>query len=208
MAMAASSLWAQDGFKGALSQASLAEPMGPAFWPDRRVVIANFDGDKQLDAAVLVRSDAPGRSHVHRIELHLTEHNNTSITFASTDTSLQLQAFDIDHDGDIDIMVERKFSHERVGVWLNDGHGGFQEGRIADYPAAVDTRVEVKTPSQGSDFFADLSGQRGFDLAVLARNSLSGYEPSTRERVTSPSSGFLSCPLTASPSRAPPFLVL
>jgi hypothetical protein len=136
LALLAPCLWAQDGLQGALSRSNveLRSHLGRPFLPT--VAAADLDGDNKADGAVLIDSGWE-QSAVHRIEIHFTGRVNAALTFESDEPTLAISALDVNRDGATDIVVEQPFSHKRLKVWLNDGHGGFHQGRTEDYPAAA-----------------------------------------------------------------------
>lgn len=201
LALAAPCLWAQDGLKGALSQTNFAPSQ------ERSLAVADFDNDQKPDGAVLFPPTGLRPQNNFRIELHLTGRENTELTFQSNQTALELVALDIDHDGDTDVVVQQAFTHERLHVWINDGNGAFHEGRVQDFPSALETRESLNPPSQQS--YAPvlaLSSQRGFEVAVLTTPLLS--RPPTIPSPQRFASEFSveSPALVSNPSRAPPLV--
>src|SRR5215813_1043552 len=161
LVLAAPNLWAQDGLPGAVSQTNLAAPF------DRSLAVADFDNDQKPDGAVLVGSGGIYPANF-RIELHLTAHENTELAFESNQTALELVAMDIDHDGDTDVIVQQAFTHERLSVWINDGHGTFHEGRVQDFPSvALATPQSLTVPTDQPEVaILGPPSQRGFKIAI------------------------------------------
>lgn len=73
-----------------------------------------------------------------RIELHLTGQPNATIRFSSAETQLAITSLDVNRDGAPDILVEKTLTHQRVQVYLNDGHGAFQRSTSEDFIASDD----------------------------------------------------------------------
>ena len=129
IALAGASACAQDVVREAPSHATFTAPLTSNF------VVADFDNDQKADAAVLFRSLGSSKSGTYRVELHLTHHPDAVIDFDSAEFGHDISARDIDHDNDTDLVVERLLTEQGVRVWLNDGHGGFTEGDVRDYPS-------------------------------------------------------------------------
>jgi hypothetical protein len=195
-------LSAQDGLKGALSHVEFGTPFG------QMLVVADLDGDNQTDGAILMDAKQNDAQRSIRIQLHLTGHENTELNFESAGRPVSLRAWDIDHDGDIDLVVEDAITHRPVYVWINEGHGDFHAGRVQDYPSlALAAPEQLQLPLNRPDCLPLwVPPQRGFDMSLMTVH-LFGRPPST--------SGLLALPITSSAtslahapysSRAPPLL--
>ena len=136
LSLIAPSLWAQDGLGGAVSRlgstgALLQEPF------EQRLAAEDFDNDQKPDGAVLLDTGQFNGQKTFRIELHVTARNNSELSFESNEPALAITSSDINQDGAPDIVVEQSFTHKRLHVWLNDGHGSFHKTRIEDFPSKV-----------------------------------------------------------------------
>src|SRR5262245_7065749 len=124
--VAAPLLRAQDGAQGALAKinraAAFAGPLARLHGPT--LALADLDGDDKPDGAIL-ESDASSGQGNFEVELHFTRHRNTDIKFQSPEPAIMVKALDIDHDGDIDLIMEQSLTHKQLQVWINDGHGNF-----------------------------------------------------------------------------------
>ena len=93
------------------------------------VALGDLDGDGDLDA--FTGHDGPG-------EVWL---NDGAATFSDSgqrlgdDFTRFVFLVDVDGDGDLDALVEASRARGRVQLWLNDGSGGFEEGRGISFPA-------------------------------------------------------------------------
>lgn len=203
LALTAAGLRAQDGLEGALPRANPSAPQVGS-----PLAVADFDNDKKADGAVIVGPDwTPGHRDIH-IEVYLSGRQNTALTFESSEAVHSVSARDIDNDGDADLVVEEPFTAHRLHVWLNDGKGGFQKGRVEDFPSPPPAQERLRTPSNP------------FDLAVTVlpphRSSEVAPWAVRRRHGRSLSAGWLrllpegSLPaifvLSAGSPRAPPFL--
>lgn len=167
-------LRAQDGLKGALSQTNFGTPFGNA------LAAADLDGDNQADGAILLGSTWTGNHNNVKIQLHFTARPDTEISFESTVQALTIRAWDIDHDGDNDLVVEEALTHKPVRVWINEGNGDFHEGRVEDYPSlAIGTDQRLQLPSNQPDSLPLwVPQQRGFEISILTVQ-LFGRPPSS-----------------------------
>src|ERR1019366_1617741 len=176
LALTAPSLWAQDGLGGALSRLGattdlLHEPF------EQRLAAADFDNDQKPDGAVLLDTGHFQGQKTFRIELHVTARNNSELSFESNEPALAITSSDINHDGAPDIVVEQTFTHKRLHVWLNDGHGSFHKARIEDFPSTDgESPFQFKAPSLAQD------------LPTLCLPSKLGSEPAI-VRAAAPSFG-------------------
>ena len=200
-------LRAQDGVQGALAKfnrtSALVEPLTGLHGPT--LAVADLDGDGKPDGAILLASDDLRGLGNFDVELHFTHHSNTDIRFQSADPAITVEALDIDHDGDIDLIIEQSLTRKRLQVWINDGHGNFEKGRMEDFPSAVaPTRDQIRL-SEHLDYPAvSLPTQRGFETMLMACH-IAGRPPSESDLATSSTTLFRpdhAASLTH--SRAPP----
>jgi hypothetical protein len=200
---AAPRLHAQDGLPGAFSQGVLVSPFGLP------LAIADFDNDHKPDGAVLLDSTRV-RDQNSFIELHFSDRRNTSLSFEATGTAQSILALDIDHDGDVDIVVDEPFSHRILQVWLNDGHGNFEQGRVDDASAAVTSRERLQQfRSCEPPLPLGLLPQRTTESATLVARRLAARPPSTAALEALPIAFLAASPeFDPQSSRAPPQLSL
>ena len=123
-------LRAQDGLQGGLTRQGLS-PWALVGFEDQ-LVAADFDNDNRPDAAILLPAGLLNGQRCFRIELHVTSGRNHAITFFSSENGLTISALDINRDGAPDIVIEREFTHERLQIFLNDGHGNFHKAGSKD----------------------------------------------------------------------------
>jgi len=165
-------LWAQDGLEGAVSKVG----HGPSLLPnsfEHRFVAADFDNDQKPDGAVLLDAGNLNGQKLFRIELHVTAGENNELTFESNETALTLSALDVNQDGAPDIIVEQAFTHKRLQVWLNDGHGLFHKVRGEDFPSAPASSCQWGSPLHWQvDLSLTLPSKLGSDHEVLIQQVL------------------------------------
>ncbi|MGC1424090.1 MAG: VCBS repeat-containing protein [Terracidiphilus sp.] len=145
IALAAPCLWAQDGLWGALSNSKNASGQLRSSFGSR-LIAADFDHDQEPDGALLLDAGVIGDQKIYRIELHLSAGENRDLVFAANDPALTISAQDVNQDGIPDLIVEQAFTHKRIQVWLNDGHGKFRQVRVEDFPAASDAPCRWRVP--------------------------------------------------------------
>src|SRR5262249_26842435 len=167
----------------ALSRANLASPLNLSHPLGRALAVADFDNDHKLDGAVLVGSSRLLGHNTFRIDLHLSGRGNSELIFDSAEIALAIAALDVNEDGATDVVIERTLSHQRLYVWLNDGHGDFHRGRIEDFQhGANPTGALFETPSSQQDCAPGCLGpQRGTETARLTARSFSSLPPSAGE---------------------------
>lgn len=152
-------LRAQDGLSGAWSDLEKTQVVLHTGFA-QGLAAADFDRDARPDGAVLMDAGVFEGRRRFRIKLHFTNARNRELTFESSETALQLATPDLNRDGVPDLVVEQVFTHKRLQVWLNNGHGEFRSARVQDYPS-------METPSR---WRFRLEGQTGLVLALPFRS--------------------------------------
>jgi hypothetical protein len=142
-------IWAQDGIQGALSRIEApAQLLHHTF--SQQIVAGDFDNDQRPDGAVLLDVGQINGQRSFRLEIHLSTGTNTGFAFSSPESALSISALDVNADGLPDIIVQKAFTHERLQVWLNDGHGSFRKVNSENYPSrtGAPTQFQARTPEQ------------------------------------------------------------
>jgi hypothetical protein len=172
LALAAPSVWAQDGLGGALSKLGRTPSLLQNSF-GQRLISADFDNDQRPDGAVLLDAGQLDGQKVFRIEFHVTAGKDHELTFASNETALAISALDVNQDGTPDIVVEQAFTHKRLHVWLNDGHGFFRKVRSEDFPSPTESPCQWRAPLGGQvDLALALPTKLGSDHAALILQAL------------------------------------
>jgi hypothetical protein len=167
LALAAPSVRAQDGLGRALSEAGkthslLSSSLGQKF------VAADFDNDMRPDGAVLLDAGQLEGRQVFRIRLYISSGTDHELTFQSNETALTISALDVNQDGTPDLVVEQVFTHKRLQVWLNDGHGRFRQARVEDFPSFGEAPCHLKGPAgESCSLVLALPTRNGNDQAAL-----------------------------------------
>ncbi len=182
LALAAQTVWAQDGLPGAESKAANAPWLRSPL--TSRLVAADFDNDQKLDGALLIDAGVIDGQRMFRIELHVSASENRNLLFASNDPSLAISALDVNSDGMPDLVVEQAFTHKRLQVWLNDGQGGFRRARAEDFPSLTETPCKWQAPLLiQASLVAGLPSRHETDQAILLLEILRSESSSSRWRI-------------------------
>lgn len=205
--VAAPVLLAQDGTQGAFAQADRAAFLGQRLnqLSGPTLAIADLDGDNKLDGAVVLKTGPFLTPGSFQIDLHFTGRDNANIAFQSSESDITVVALDIDHDGDIDLVIEQPLTRKRLQLWINDGHGNFEEGRTEDFPSGMAPNRDGIESSEHLDTPAmSLPTQRTFETMLMACH-VAGRPPSVSNFAPSSISLFRPDPAPSlTHSRAPP----
>lgn len=173
-----------------------------------KLVTADFDDDSRPDGAVLLDAEQLQGRQLFRIKLHITSGQDSELTFQSNETGLAISALDVNQDGVPDLVVEQVFTHKRLQVWLNDGHGRFRPARVEDFPLCADAPCRWKSPFEGqSCFVLALPTRTGNDQAIQFLKVLSFASSSSRWRVASEPRRIQCGSLALHSPRSPPALL-
>src|SRR5436190_8312183 len=94
--------------------------------------ISDFDNDLRPDVATA--AEHTSRAGHYKVQVRLTATSESqSFELYARAGGLKLYPQDVDGDHDVDLVIST-IHGERVGVWLNDGHGRFSQGVSSDYP--------------------------------------------------------------------------
>jgi hypothetical protein len=207
LALAAPALWAQDGLGGAIAR--LGTTRGFLHEPfEQRLAAADFDKDQKPDGAVLVDTGQFDGQKTFRIELHVSAGNDSDLTFESNDLAPAISTLDVNQDGAPDIVVEEAFTHKRLYVWLNDGHGTFRKARTEDFPSTGrDGPYEFNAPSLAQDCPAlYLPSKLGSELSIARAAAPSLDSCASGQQVRPITSAAQTRADEPNPSRGPPSL--
>lgn len=115
--------------------------------------VADFDGDSRTDIAFAKPRGLVNGVYHYQVEVLLSGQPRTTFEVESGPVGggLRITARDIDGDRDLDLVITTEFSGEPVGVWINDGHGGFTPGDAAIYPTSIWQEIQeaVEGPHYG-----------------------------------------------------------
>ena len=116
---------------------SLLEPSDP---PGSGWALGDLDGDHETDIALSREVGHSDSGYVYRVELKLSQtHHPVSFTFSNAHAlGVNVTALDVDGDHDVDLVINSRFTGQSIGVWINDGKGGFTQNLHSLYPAPED----------------------------------------------------------------------
>jgi hypothetical protein len=171
--------------------------------------IADLDGDGSSDLVVINAEGRATNGSRYRIELNLSaQAGPSSWCVTAGHGGLRIIPRDVDGDRDLDLVITGAWSFAPVGVWINNGCGGFTPGDTTAYTTlAWDEDLGI----------ASGDPQRIFPV-IMPQSSLSCLDFSKRLRFWSelPSEPLRFCDDTSSFSegalsqpriRAPPYLL-
>ena len=172
--------------------------------------LADFDGDSRTDIAFARQRGLVNGVYHYQIEVLLSAQPRTTFEVESGPAGggLHISVKDIDGDRDLDLVITTEFGREPVGVWINDGHGGFTPGDVAIYPDSIwqetEQAVERPRPPQRVDISCVMPGG-GCSAGPCSLPVPSLSDPGARPPSTS--DGHASHPWNLGrPLRAPPVL--
>jgi hypothetical protein len=100
-------------------------PIAPSFC-DQGCAIADLDGDGRPDLAVAKLDGWAPSGFRYRIDLDLTSRaGRSSFSVFAQRGGLRIIPRDVNGDWELDLIITSARSFTPIGVWLNDGHGGF-----------------------------------------------------------------------------------
>jgi len=103
---------------------------------DLPFAIADFDGDRSPDLAIVQFATSRNESTKYWIRFELSSGTGQSIGITAPAGGLRLASRDVNGDSFTDVVVSTALLHRPVAVLLNDGHGKFALEDAAAFPEA------------------------------------------------------------------------
>src|SRR5262249_28812716 len=101
----------------------ISDPLGSGW------TLGDLDGDHEADVALSQEIGQSESGYLYRVELKLS-HGKGSGSFTFTNTNaldVNIAAVDVDGDHDLDLVINGRFTGQRIGVWINNGRGVFTQ---------------------------------------------------------------------------------
>lgn len=119
-------------------------------------VIADFDGDGRPDllTATPAGEAGPGQSagpeQAIEVRFGTPGHEPSAFRIPDSRLGLNLIAWDVDGDHDLDLIVVNAISNRLLGVWINDGAGRFTEAQSPSVPDSLQSLSDGRVASPAS----------------------------------------------------------
>ena len=117
---------------------------------DQGCAIADLDGDGRPDLAIARAEGWRPSGFQYRIDL-TTRVGLSSLSVFAQRGGLRIIPRDVNGDWDLDLVITSAWTFTPVGVWINDGHGGFIRSDPTAYPQSTWTegpRIFSDTPHE------------------------------------------------------------
>jgi FG-GAP-like repeat len=130
-----------------------AASTGPQSWPvsstavTSQFVIADFDGDKRPDLAIVQARQGNSSDTRYWIAFQRSGGARQTLGISAPNGGLRITARDVNGDDFLDLIVTAAWTGQPVAVLLNDGHGDFQASSPSGFPGAFSTSEKFWTPA-------------------------------------------------------------
>lgn len=112
---------------------------------------ADFDGDSIVDLAGVSVGETSGAFQIGSARLASPgSHAGFAQARILPSVQLTLQARDLDHDQDLDLVLREVFTNRRLAVWTNSGRGEFTRVSTAEAEAATPSGPELGRDTRGA----------------------------------------------------------
>ncbi|MEP7307862.1 MAG: FG-GAP repeat protein [Acidobacteriota bacterium] len=137
----------------------------PAFVPTFRLgnaaqpfgwstAVGDFNTDGTPDLVIADHTSRRDGLYAYQIQFSVSGLDPRNFAFESPQDAISVRISDVDHDDDLDVVVNSAASREVVGIWLNDGHGRFRSADVRRF--ASETRV-LRSVNAATDRASDPS---------------------------------------------------
>jgi len=140
--------------------------------------IGDLNADGRPDYAIADRLFRRASGFAYSLEFVIAGAAPRSITFDAPSEALTVSLRDVDQDRDLDVVVSAAASRAVVGVWLNDGAGGFHRASVRAVSDGAPADVVAVAGGERSDAAVAESASPRVTCALIGRSVLpSGAEP-------------------------------
>ncbi len=133
-----------------------------------------LDADNQADwiKAYPCVGPAGGASFCVRVAVSATRSTQT-IILKTNAKGVRITSHDVDGDHLQDVLIMSADDGSPLGVWINDGQGGFKESDVSFHPSSIwhEDPLLCQTLPPERAFFASMNGIQDFCLAPFALNA-------------------------------------
>jgi len=98
--------------------------------------IADFDGDRRPDLALLRTTSEGSPTSQYSVELNFSAGHKPAISFIGPAGGMQIFSRDVNGDKFADLVVTSLLDSRFAVIFLNDGKGNFVAAKPSDYPGA------------------------------------------------------------------------
>ena len=130
-----------------------------------------LDADDQADWIRAYPCVGPVGDAAFCVRIAVSEtHSTQTIILKTNAKGVRITSHDVDGDHLQDVLVMSADDGSPLGVWVNDGHGGFKESDVRSYPSSIwheDPLLNEAFPPELTAF-ASMTGVQSFCLAPFA----------------------------------------
>jgi len=169
--------------------------------------IGDLNADGRPDYAIADRMFRRASGFAYSLEFIIAGAAPRSVTFDAPDDALTVSLRDVDHDRDLDVVVSAWESRAVVGVWLNDGAGGFHRAPASAVPDGSASDTVAVASSERSDAAAAESASPRVTQALPACRRASSRDELRTSRDGDVDGRLARARITHLGPRAPPLAV-
>jgi len=112
--------------------------------------VADLNGDHLPDVASGVNTGRTSKGYSYRVDVDLSGNaaqKSFFSVYSEEPNGLNIEAIDVDGDHDLDLVITGRLSLQPIGVWINDGSGGFTPGDLQQYALSIwESRQSLNSP--------------------------------------------------------------
>jgi hypothetical protein len=130
-----------------------------------------LDADNQADWIRAYPCVAPAGAAASCVRIEVSETRSTqTIVLKPNAKGVRITSRDVDGDHLQDVLIMSADDGSPLGVWINDGHGGFKESDVRSYPSSIwhEDPLLCQTHPPERTSLASTVGVQDFCLALLA----------------------------------------